>query len=172
MDPTVLMILTIVVLMVVISRSLERVRKRENPIVGKAERIADFKKASEKLVSTINMFQLDLDPSKLAAGREHFTHYYCAYLHEIGKAISRHDQVEFDVAFRAPILREVTRLCATDDKNIKTGDSLIDKILTTPIGEQGCEDGKIDAAQALDSNYTGPYWQRLEKHFDQDSQEG
>lgn len=166
MDPTLLMILVTVVIMVVLSRTAERIRRRENPAVTKADRIADFQRASDKLNSAIRMFRDDLDSTKLRPGRESYTHYYCAYLCEIGKAISRHDQVEFDLAFRAPILTEVTRVCDIDDQGMETADKLINHILTTEYGKHGAEDGRIDAEYALSPTNTGPYWSKLEAYFE------
>ncbi len=122
----------------------------------------------QKLTYLVEYCRGALDPAKLRHGSEHFTHYYIAYIHEVGRAVAREEGTAFTTAFRVPILLEAIRLCS-DSRSTVDGPRLMTRVLSSPAGRQGALDGRADGAEAIDPSFTGPYWSRIHGYFQETS---
>ena len=165
MDVALVLIIVTMVLLFAISRAAERAAARQDPVRARARRAAAEADVIARTESSLTLFRRELDPAKLELGNERYTEYYCGYIDAMAATLARRSAVEYSERVRAPVLREVSRLCGSGAQDAEEGGRLLPAILLSAYAKAGADDGRADADKALEPGFQGPYWENLEAYF-------
>jgi len=165
MDSLLLLIFVTAGLLIAISRAVGRLAASQNPQLGAKLRKTSLHDTVGKIDSALQLFKTDLDAAKLAPGNTQYTHYYCGYIYGMAKEIARANQIELSLQVKLPVLLEVSRVCGNGGEDFAQGEQLLETVMDNGYARAGETDGTQDAADALNPEFTGPYWEKLDRFF-------
>jgi hypothetical protein len=162
----IVLVIVVCIFVIAVRRATDRVASLRVGGAVLERRSPEWHDAAWKIDRTIEIFRDNLDSDKLAPGKERYTHYYIAYLYEIGRAICVHNEVEYSPMMLTSILSEAVRLYGGGEDELREGERRVTQILASEIGRRGAEEGLADGAYAVDPRNPGPYWQHIAAYFE------
>ncbi|MFX4226408.1 MAG: hypothetical protein ACFHHU_00535 [Porticoccaceae bacterium] len=135
--------------------------KRGKEIGG---RISNTINTLGKIQSLISLFKSYLTEDALRNDED--VAYYLSYLRGVVEELCKYDQQECDLVQMTPIYQEVHRLgCLESDQIFEEGREVLLRLIKTPDGQQGLEDGMSDGAYMANPKNPAPYFGNLISRF-------
>lgn len=163
---TILLVVAVGIFVMAVRRATGRLASPRTGGTALGQRSPAWNDAARKINHTIELFRDNLDAEKLAPGNEPYTHYYIAYLYEVGRAVCVHNEVEYSPMMLTPVLSEAVRLYGGGEDELREGERTLNQVLASEIGRRGAEEGLADGAYAVDSRNRPPYWQHIAAYFE------